>query len=86
MAPYNLNLQIDQLVLHGFPVGDRHHIQAAIQQELTRLFTEQGVPPSLTQGGGVNQVNGGSFEMTVGAKADAIGTQIARSIYGGLGG
>jgi hypothetical protein len=86
MVPYNLNLQIDHLVLHGFPAGDLHLIHATIQQELTRLFTEQGVPPSLMQGGGVNQVNGGSFEMTVGAKADAIGAQIAQSIYGGMGG
>ena len=86
MTPGNIELNIEQLILHGFPPGDRYRISAAIQQELTRLLAEQGVPPSLVQGGMIEQLNGGSFEMAVGARAEVIGTQIAQSIYGGLSG
>ena len=86
MMPYNLELQIDQVVLHGFAVRDRDLIQAALQQELTRLFTERGIPASFAQSVAVNQVNGASFDLAAGAKAGDIGTQIAQSIYGGLWG
>jgi hypothetical protein len=81
----NLEFHIEELVLHGFEGNDRSLISAAVQQELTRLFTERGVPRSFSQGGTINQINGGSFEMATGTRADVIGTQIAQSIYGGLG-
>ncbi|UBF24836.1 hypothetical protein K9N68_24735 [Kovacikia minuta CCNUW1] len=81
----NLQLHIEELVLHGFARSDRDRISTAIQQELTRLFTENGIPPSLAQGGQIGQLNGGTFEMTTGTKPEAAGIQIAQSIYGGLG-
>ena len=84
MESANLNLHIEELVLHGFALGDRYRIGEAVQQELTRLFAEQGVPPSLAQGGEVGRLDGGRFEMAAGMQAGAIGTQIAQSIYGGL--
>ncbi|OUC11748.1 MAG: hypothetical protein B0A82_26530 [Alkalinema sp. CACIAM 70d] len=86
MQPNQINIHINQLVLHGFPPGNRDRMYAAIQQELTRLLTEQGIPPTLMQGAKADQIDGGSFNMTVGAKTEGIGTEIARSIYGGLGG
>lgn len=85
MEPAKINLQIDELILHGFPVSDRHLISAAIQQELAKLFAERGVPRSLSQGGTIHQLDGGKFEMPAGTRADAMGAQIAQAIYGGLG-
>ena len=41
MESANLNLHIEELVLHGFAPGDRYRIGEAVQQELTRLFAEQ---------------------------------------------
>jgi hypothetical protein len=79
----NVELHIEELVLHGFERGDRDRISEAVQQELTRLFA-QGVPPSLAQGGEIGRLDGGGFEMTAGMQSGAIGTQIAQSIYGGL--
>ena len=46
----NIELHIEELVLHGFEPGDRHRIGEAIERELARLFAEQGTPPSLAQG------------------------------------
>lgn len=81
----NLQLHIEELILHGFAARDRDRISAAIQQELTRLFTEQGIPPTLAQGGQIAQLNGGTFNVTAGTRPDIVGTQIAQSIYGGFG-
>lgn len=83
VVPPNLNLHIEELVLHGFALGDRYLIGEAVHQELTRLFAEQGVPPSLAQGGEIERLDGGGFEMT-GMNAGAIGVRIAQSIYGGI--
>lgn len=84
MKARNLELHIEQLVLHGFPPGDRYRIGAAVEAELTRLFAEQGVPPSLAQNGEVARLDGGAFEVAPGSKAEAVGAQVAEAVYGGL--
>ncbi|MGL5941713.1 MAG: hypothetical protein ACRC2S_15280 [Waterburya sp.] len=81
----NIELEIEELILHGFPVGDRDRIGMAVQQELTRLITEEGIPTSLAQGGEIPRLDGGTFNLASGVKAEVVGTQIAQSIYGGLG-
>lgn len=84
MKPYNIELHIEELVLHGFAPGDRATIGAAVQHELARLFAEQGIHPSLSNGYEAERVDGGAFHMQPGAKAGTIGTQVAHAIYGGL--
>lgn len=84
MVPANINLHIEELVLHGFAPGDRYRIGEAVQQELTRMFAEQGVPRSLAEGGEIGRLDAGAFEMASGAKPEVVGTQIAQAIYGGL--
>lgn len=84
-TPYNIELHIEELVLHGFSSADRHAIGEAVQRELTRLLTEQGIHPALGKGYETARVNGGSFSMQQGAKANTIGEQVAQSVYGGLG-
>jgi hypothetical protein len=85
MKPNNIQLHIENLVLHGFAPGDRDRIAAAVQQELTRLMTEQGLSATLTGGNSLERVDGGSFAMAANARAEGIGAQIAQSIYGGMG-
>ena len=79
-----LELHIEELVLHGFPPQDRYRIGSAVEAELAYLFTEEGVPPSLARGGEMACLNGGSFEVAPGSRAEAIGTQVAQAVYGGL--
>lgn len=81
----NIELQIEELVLHGFARKDQGRIQRAIEQELTRLFTEQGVPASLSRSQKIQQLQGGSFNVRVGMGFEAIGSQVAQGIYGGMG-
>ncbi len=81
----NIALHIDQLVLHGFERMDTRAIGAAVQNELTMLLTREGFPAALSRGGGLSALNGGNFKVPAGASATAIGQQIARSLYKGLG-
>ena len=80
----NLELNINELVLHGFAHGDRYLISAAIEQELSRLLAERGAPPLLQNNGDFATLSGGHFQMAPGMKAHAIGAQVAQAVYRGL--
>ena len=84
MKPKNVELNIEELVLHGFSPGDRHHIGEAVERELTRLLADRGVPQSLAQGGEVASVDGGAFEVAPGSRAQVVGAQVAQAVYGGF--
>ncbi len=83
MMPKNIELHIEELVLHGFAPGDRYRIAEAVEAELTRLFAEQGTPQPLSNGGEIERMDGGTFEMTHSSKPEVIGAQVARAVYGG---
>jgi hypothetical protein len=84
LNPSRLELEIEELVLHGFASGDRHRIAGAIREELSRLFVERGVPPALSRAGSIEQLDGGAFEASPRTTPEAAGARIARAIYGGL--
>jgi hypothetical protein len=84
MERVNLELHIEELVLHGIDLRDRERIAAAVEHELARLFAERGVPPSLIQGGELAQLDGGRFKVHPGNGPEAIGVQVAQALYGGL--
>lgn len=85
MNDSDIELHIEELILHGFAPGDGRRIKAVVETELTRLFAEQGVPSSLRQAGDVTRLDCGSFEVAPDASAVTIGTQVAKSLYGGFG-
>ena len=80
----NVRLHIDKLVLNGFPPVNCYRIAAAMEAELARLLTEQGVPPGLANGGAISRLDGGSFDVMPDARPDRIGVQVAQAVYGGL--
>jgi hypothetical protein len=84
MMTKNIELHIEELVLHGFSPGDRYRIGEAVEQELTRLLADRGVPQSLERGGEVASVDAGAFEVAAGSRADVVGGQVAKAVYGGL--
>lgn len=85
MKPVNVELHIEELVLHGFESVDHYVVAEAVEHELARLFAEQGAPPSLMQGGEFARLDGGAFEAGSNSKAETIGGQVAQAVYGGLG-
>jgi hypothetical protein len=84
MKPKNIELHIEELVLEGLEGSDHRIIGEAVERELSRLFAEQGVPPSLENGGKIDNLDGGAFEMTPGSRAEVVGSRVARTVYGGL--
>ncbi len=84
MTLYNLDFNIDELVLDGFINVDRERLGVVVERELVRLFTEQGVSPALRQSGRVSRLDGGSFNAVPNTNADTLGAQIAQAVYGGL--
>ena len=79
-----VEINIEELVLNGFAPGDRYNIGKAIEQELARLFTEQGVPSILSKNRNFERLDAGAFNATTDSKAESIGNQTAKSIYKGL--
>lgn len=49
-----------------------------------RLLADRGVPQSLERGGEVANVDGGAFEVAQGSRAQVVGAQVAKAVYGGL--
>lgn len=81
-----IELVIDELVLHDLDPSDRAGIREATERELSRLFAERGVPNSLAAEGREARLDDARVEVQTGSRADAIGTQVARTLYGRLNG
>ena len=84
MRPNNVELQIQELVLHGFSAADRHQISDAIRTELARQLAQHGVPKLLTRDGRIRQLDAGAVNVALGSRADTVGKQVAQSVYQGL--
>jgi len=83
-SPQLLEVNIEELVLHGFAPGDRDRIGMVVERELMRLFAEREVPSSMVQGGTIERVDGGQFHLATDAKTNTIGLHVAQAVYGGL--
>ena len=80
-AAQNIELHIEELVLHGFSPRERYAIGEAVQRELTRLFTEQGVPPSLLHPRAAARLDLEPLRGDMTAKPDVLGRAVARALY-----
>ena len=83
-----IELNIEELVLHGFPPGERYAIADAVEQTLSQLLSEQiateGIPDSLAANSRRAHLDAGSFNVESGAKSSSIGGQIAQNVHRGL--
>lgn len=80
----SVEVEIEELILHGFAPGDRYSIGEAVERELTRLFTEQGVPATLEISRAIEISDAGAFQMRANARGENIGGEIAQTVYKGL--
>ena len=84
VKPMNVELHIEELVLHGFAPGDRYRIGEAVERELQRLLAEQGAPHIFSGNIDLTQIDAGAFDMKPNAKSEMIGAQVAQAMYGGM--
>lgn len=83
----NIRLHIERLVVDGFGLqhGDGRAVKFAMESELSRLLTANGLHHELQQGGAVPQVRAPGMQVGSKPSPRQLGTQIARSVYGGIG-
>jgi len=84
MKPMNIQLHIEELVLHGFAPGDRYRIAEAVERELQRLLAEQGAPALFGAAVDLARIDAGAFNLKTSANSEMIGAQIAQAVYGGM--
>ncbi|MFB8790730.1 MAG: hypothetical protein U7123_18220 [Potamolinea sp.] len=83
----NINVNIDRLILEGVsvPVSQRPLLQAAIEAELARLLTADGLASSWQTGGAVPSLSGEVIQLNSDNNPTQLGQQIAQSVYRGMG-
>jgi hypothetical protein len=81
----SINVHIERLILDNLPVkgSDGSIVQAAVETELARLLTEQGLPG--VSSGAVPYLSGPPIELARDTKPAHLGHQIARAIHTGVG-
>jgi hypothetical protein len=83
----NIHVYIEQLILEGLPVDriQAPRIQIAVEAELMRLLLDGGLSADLQAGGALPGIRVDAIQLPTGNNPTQIGTQIARSIYSGIG-
>jgi hypothetical protein len=83
----NINVHIERLILDGLSVPHRERpmLQAAVEAELARLLTDNGLAPHLLVGGAMPRLQGGDVQMGGEGGVELLGRQIAQAVHGGIG-
>jgi hypothetical protein len=83
----NIKLHIERLILEDMPLtgAQGSHVKAAVETELTRLLTTDGLSHELQTGGAVPRLPTRSMRLTHNLTPARVGKQIAQSVYGGIG-
>jgi hypothetical protein len=77
----DVDIEIGELVLQGFPAVDRFRLSAAVERELSLLITKRGLS-SLTESSlSFNHIDGGLLRLTPDATPDSVGRKIAQQVY-----
>jgi len=83
MDEADVELHVEELVLHGFARRDRQAIGDALRGELARLIAERGLPAGLSAANGAASLQGGAFRVSPGGQRPAeVGAAVARAVYG----
>ena len=82
MKPREIEVHIEELVLHGFAPRSRWDMADALQQELHGLLAAHGIPPPWQNS--PERIDAGVIRATAPARSTIAGEQIARAIYRGV--
>jgi hypothetical protein len=79
-----VEIEIEELSLHGFAPADRFRIANAIELELTRLMTERRMERPAGSRTRMAKLDAGSIRVAPHTNVEGIARQAARAIHGGL--
>lgn len=82
----NINIQIERLVLEGLPIAisEGRLLQGAVEVELGRLLSAEGLPDNWQAAGVVSHVPSGAIQLKPETNPTQMGQQIAQGIYRGI--
>lgn len=84
MKPKTINLHIDRIILNGVGQLNRGQLNLAIEKELHRLISIQGLHRSFNQSGSINQITAKPIVLPGQIGEKSLGNKIANSVYGGM--
>lgn len=80
----DIRIYIEKVVLDGFEGTNVKDLKKVIQEHLTALITEQGLPDGLSGQSYYGRLYGGQIEINTNPKTEGIGPGIAGGIYHGI--
>ncbi len=80
----NVEVEIDELILRGFPVGDRYVISDAFTHELRQLFKDIDAHSSFAKEAHLPTLNADRIAIAPDEKPVSVGAQVARAVYSSL--
>jgi len=84
MKPKTINLHIDKIVLDSIGQLNRGQLGLALEQELHRLISNQGLHSSFNQSSFINHVIARPISIAGRVREKQLGRQIANSVYKGM--
>jgi hypothetical protein len=78
-TPLNIELRIDELILHGFSAADRYAIGDAVSSELESLLRESGINAAASLD--IPWLRAPN-PVSTGMKPQATGVQVAKAVHG----
>ncbi len=81
--PSNVEVQIDELILHGFSAADRYAIGDALSGELSQLVTHSASNP-FNQEINLSTYRAGEISILPDAQPTQIGAKVAQAVHAGL--
>lgn len=82
--PQNIEIYIDRIVLEGFDHLNKAELSAAVQEHLTTMISEQGLPNGLLNHAYHRKLNGGEMNLPNRPKTGQVGSDIATGIINGI--
>ena len=79
-----INLRIDKIVLDGIGQLNRGQLALALEKELHRLISSQGLHGSFNQSGSIKQITAKPISLPGQIREKSLGNKIANSVYRGM--
>lgn len=83
LSAQDVEIHIEELVLHGVDVSDRAALGEALQRELQRLVAEQGIPTLLASPERFQRWSPAPLTLDAGMKPDQLGARLAWTLHQG---